>query len=164
MLRPSIGLFAGMLLVCVASAAPGGGNEKQTLTVRAVSYRAIPHERTAYYQTQGYSNTSCYGSGTDTGYWTNLNLNCQTVTTPPQTIPITVRSVEVYNRVEAGNMVYTITCSARWVGSRCSWLIPGDSFQAEMSGTTMWILGRKGGNMGKPIKAKFRILDIRPSQ
>jgi hypothetical protein len=159
-----ISLLLPTVLFSLVAATQSTQSEKQTLVVQAVSYRAIPHERTAYYQTQGYSSTNCYGSGMDTGYWTSLNLNCQTVTTPPQTIPITVRSIEVYNRVQSGNMTYTITCSARWIGSHCSWLIPGDSFQAEMSGTTMWILGRKGGNMGKPIKAKFRILDARPGQ
>ena len=164
MQKKRMGHVAAVVLLCLVPVSQSKEKDKQMLMVLAVSYRAIPHERTTYYQTQGYSNTSCYGSGTDTGYWTNLNLNCQTVTTPPQTIPITVRSVEVYNRVEAGNMVYTITCSARWVGSHCSWLIPGDSFQAEVNGTTMWILGRKGGNMGKPIKAKFRLLDVRPKQ
>jgi len=152
------------LLFFTVPATQSKHNDKQALVVQAVSYRAIPHERTAYYQTQGYSSTSCYGSGSDTGYWTNLNINCQTVTTPPQTIPISVRSVEVYNRVQTGSMIYTITCSARWEGSHCNWLIPGDSFQAEMSGTTMWILGRRGGNMGKPMKVKFRVLDARPAQ
>ena len=109
-------LAVTVLLFSLVPATQSKENDKQTLVVQAVSYRAIPHERTTYYQTQGYSSTNCYGSGTDTGYWTNLNLNCQTVTTPPQTIPITVRSVEVYNRVQTGNMTYTITCSARWVG------------------------------------------------
>jgi len=164
MQKKRMGHVAAVVLLCLVPVSQSKEKDKQMPVVRAVSYRAIPHERTTYYQTQGYSNTGCYGSGTDIGYWTNLNLNCQTVTTPPQTIPITVRSVEVYNRVEAGNMVYTITCSARWVGSHCSWLFPGDSFQAEVNGTTMWSLGRKGGNMGKPIKAKFRLLDVRPKQ
>ena len=123
-----------------------------------------PHEKTTHYRTQGYSDTTCYGSGTDWGYSTTINMNCQTTTTPPQDIPITVRSVEVYNQVEANGMVYTITCTAHWIGSKCSWLIPGDTFQAEVKGATMWIAGRRGGNMGKGARGKFKILDIRPKQ
>lgn len=150
-----------LLLACLGISAEEKKGENATLTVRAVSYRAIPHETTAHYRTQGYSNTTCYGSGSDSGYWTSINVNCQTVTTPPQDVPITIRSVEVYNKVEANGMTYTITCTAHWIGSQCAWLIPGDHFQAEVKGTTMWINARKGGNMGKPIRPKFRILDIR---
>ncbi len=153
-----------LLLVCSGSSGKDKNAETATLTVRGVSYRAIPHERTTRYRTQGYSNTNCYGSGTDSGYWTNFSVNCQTVTTPPQDIPITVRSIEVFNRVAANGMVYTITCTAHWVGSKCAWLIPGDNFRAEVKGTTMWVNARKGGNMGKEFRPKFRILDIRPEQ
>ena len=60
--------------------------------------------------------------------------------------PVTISSIEVFNQVESDGMVYTITCSANWVGSKCSWLIPGDIFLAETQGTTMWITGGKGGN------------------
>src|SRR5260370_8457610 len=98
--------------------------EKQAsnLTVRAVAYRAIPHERTSYFQTQGQSNTSCYGSSSDFGMWTNLNLNCNTVSTPPTVQPVTIRSIEVFNFVEANGMGYTITCTGHWVGIASSWL------------------------------------------
>jgi hypothetical protein len=150
-----------LLLVCLGISAKDKKAENATLTVRAVSYRAIPHERTTHYRTQGYSNTTCYGNGTDSGYWTSLSVNCQTVTTPPQDIPITVSSVEVYNKVEADGMMYTITCTAHWIGSKCVWLIPGDNFQAEVKGTTMWVNARQGGNMGKEVRPKFRILDAR---
>jgi hypothetical protein len=158
--KPAL-FLATVTLISSVFVLEGSGGEKQTLTVRALSYRAIPHERTSYYQTQGQSSTSCYGSGTDLGYSTSISLNCQTVTTPPENIPITVRSLEVYNLVEANGMIYTITCTAHWVGSNCTWLIPGDTFQAEVKDTTMWITARKGGNMGKKIRPKFRILDMR---
>lgn len=135
--------------------------EKQRLEIKAISYRAIPHESTTYYQTSGHSSTACYGSGTDYGYSTAINLNCQTTTTPPETVPMTVRSIDVYNQVETGGRVYTIGCTANWIGSRCSWLGPGESFEAEMSGTTMWVIGGKGGNLGKQVRVKFRVLDVR---
>ncbi|MGA2215263.1 MAG: hypothetical protein ABSH31_18465 [Bryobacteraceae bacterium] len=38
----------------------------------------------------------------------------------------------------------------------------GDTFQAEIEGTTMWVHGRNGGNQGKEIRVKYKILDIRP--
>ena len=135
-----------------------------TISVRAVAYRAIPHERTSYVRTQGYSSTSCYGNTTDVGTWTNLNLNCSTVSTPPTVQPVTIRSIEVYNFVEANGIGYTIRCTAHWVGTACSWLIPGDTFPAEVKGTTMWIIGHRGGNMGKEMRAKYAILDMRPTQ
>ncbi len=153
------------LVVIAASAAcfalcKDNGNE--VIYVTALAYRAIPYESTAYLQTPGYSNTNCYGSGTDVGTLTTLNLNCQTVTTPPSVVPMTVRRVDVYNVVQAGGMRYTIQCSAHWVGSSCAWLTPGDTFRAEVKGTTMRVNGRRGGNMGKAIRPKYRILDVRP--
>jgi hypothetical protein len=39
----------------------------------------------------------------------------------------------------------------------------GDTFQAEIDGTTMWVHGRNGGNQGKEIRVKYKILDIRPT-
>jgi hypothetical protein len=37
----------------------------------------------------------------------------------------------------------------------------GDQFLAEIDGTTMWVSARRGGNQGKPIRIKYKILDIR---
>jgi len=122
----------------------------------------IPHERATSYTTPGYSNSSCYGTGNGWGYITSVNVNCHTVSTPPHEYHGTRRTMEVYNLVEASGMGYTIRCTATWVGSACSGLIPGDTFSAEVKDTTMWITGRRGGNMGKEARAKFRIMDIRP--
>jgi len=155
----AIALIALVGLPCLAAE-----KRASTLTVTAVGYRAIPHERTSYFQTQGQSNTTCYGNSSDFGMWTNLNLNCNTVSTPPTVQPVTIRSIEVYNFVEANGMGYTIRCTGHWVGSACSWLIPGDTFPAEVKGTTMWITARRGGNMGKEIHSKYAILDMRPTQ
>lgn len=137
-------------------------DDKASMQLVAVGYRAIPHERTSYYHTQGYSNTTCYGSGTNWGYSSSATVNCSSVVSPPESYPVTMRSVEVYNKLESSGMIYTVTCTAHWIGSGCSWLTPGDTFQAEVKGTTMWITAHKGGNMGKEIHPKFRILDIRP--
>src|SRR5260370_40730290 len=113
-----LGLFlATVILISSVFVLEGSGGEKQTLTVRALSYGGIPHERTSYYQTQGQSSTSCYGSVTDLRYSTSISLNCQTVTTPPENIPITMRSLKLYNLVAANGIIYTITCTAHWVGS-----------------------------------------------
>ena len=132
------------------------------LSVRAVSYRAIPHETTGYYNTPGSSSTSCYGRGDDWGYWTTLRINCKTVSTPPATIPFTVNSVEVYNLVEAGGRLYTISCRAPRIGDRCAWLIPGQTFLAELKDGTMWVTARQWGNTEKETRIKFRLLDVRP--
>ncbi len=143
-----------------------------TMSVRAVSYRAIPHENTTYYTTPGRSDTSCYGSGTGTatnwGYITTMNMqtntNCTTMTTPPQVQPVTISWLEVYNLVDVNGMAYTIRCTAHWIGSACIWLTPGDAFPAEVKDTTMWITSHRGGNMGKETRTKFAILDVRPMQ
>jgi hypothetical protein len=131
-------------------------------SVKAVAYRVIPHERTSYYTIAGHSNTSCYGNGTYFGNSVSGTVDCSTVTTPPQYRSMTIRSIEVYNQVEAGGMIYTIRCSANWFGSNCSWLTPGDTFSAEIKGRDMWISARKGGNLGKAIHAKYQMLDRRP--
>lgn len=148
--------------------------DKQTATVvvHAVSYRAIPHQNTTYYTTPGHSDTSCYGSGSGTslnwGFMTSANgsmsINCTTETTPPQVKPITVAWLEVYNLIEVNGMAYTIRCTAHWIGSACSWLTPGDTFSGEVKDTTMWITSHRGGNMGREMRTKFAILDIRPRQ
>jgi len=68
----------------------------------------------------------------------------------------------VSNIVEANDQRYLITCRASWVGSNCAPMIDGDTFQAEIDGTTMWVKARKGGNQGKEVRVKYKILDIRP--
>jgi hypothetical protein len=73
-----------------------------------------------------------------------------------------MRTMDVSNVVEAGGMQYTISCTAHWVGSSCGPMNDGDTFPAEIKGNTMWITGRKGGNQGRKVRSKYRILDIRP--
>jgi hypothetical protein len=68
-------------------------------------------------------------------------------------------SGQYHNRVNAEGMVYTISC---WASSKCGPLTPGDDFQAEIKGTTMWITAQAGGNVTKPFRIKNQILDISP--
>jgi hypothetical protein len=140
----------------------GMENPKQALTVRAVSHASQVSERTSSYTTPGTSNTNCSGAATTIGNTTNGTANCQTTSTPAQTQQITRRVLDVVNVVEAGGMKYTITCRGSWVGTHCGPMIDGDTFPAEISGTTMWISARRGGNQGKLIRIKYKILDIRP--
>jgi hypothetical protein len=88
-------------------------------------------------------------------------VTCSSVVVPPTDIPINVSWIEVYNEVLANGMVYTIKCTAHWIGSACSPLRIGDIFTAEVEGNTMWIIAHRGGNMGKSIHPKFKILDLR---
>jgi hypothetical protein len=163
-------LSAIVLLALLGLPSFARDNQATTLSVRAVAYRAIPHEATSSYTTPGYRNTYCYGSGngsaTDWGYMTTINMsfntNCQTVTTPPKEYTNTRRTMEAYNLVEANGMAYTIRCTANWIASSCNALTPGDYFSAEVKDTTPWITAREGGNTGKEVHAKFRIVDIRP--
>jgi hypothetical protein len=153
---PRLALLSAFGLFCL------GAQKKMTmLTVTATAYRVIPHERTIEDQTAGHSNTTCYGSGTYFGYTSYTAVNCSIITIPPQTRSTTIQTIEVFNQLEADGTIYTVRCSAHWVGSNCSWLIPGDEFWVEIQGTTMWVSAREGGNTGKAIHPKFQVLDIR---
>jgi hypothetical protein len=136
----------------------------QSVQVTALANRVIPHVKTSVYHTNGYSNTSCYGSGTWNGNFGTASANCSTVSAPPRDIPTSVSWTEVFNRVQVGNQIYVITCKAHWIGSNCGTLEPHYIFPAEIDGLTMRIIGRKGGNMGKEGRIKFKILDIRAAQ
>ncbi|MHB8501420.1 MAG: hypothetical protein ACYDCG_19820 [Candidatus Acidiferrales bacterium] len=147
--------------VLVITTCPSLLAQKRNLQVTSLSYRAVPWQNTTYYRTQGQSNTDCYGSGTDYGYGSAVSMNCTTTTTPSQMYPITISKMFIYDQVESDGMVYTITCTANWVGSNCSWLNPGDIFNAQIDGKTMWVGGARGGNRGKRIKIKYTIRDVR---
>jgi len=150
-----------VLLVSVDSFA---AKDKKTLTVTAVTHNSRVNQSTSYYTTPGSSNTNCSGTGTDTGGGTTqVNMGCETTTTPATTTPITTSTIDVADKVEGLGMVYTIVCTAHWIGSNCAPLIDGDMFQVVVEGTTMWVYARKGGNQGKPVKIKYKILDIRPT-
>jgi hypothetical protein len=155
-------VFLLLALCPLALPSLGMGKPKITLTVRAISHDSQLNEFTSTYTTPGSSNTNCSGSGTTTGSTTNATVNCQITSTPPQTHQITSRTIDVVNIVDAGGMRYRISCRASWVGSNCGPMVDGN-FPAEIDGKTMWIVARKGGNQGKEVRIKYKILDIRPA-
>jgi hypothetical protein len=152
-------LVAGLSLPSIAEE-----KEPIKLWVRAISYRAIPHEAKSPSSAVSSSNSTCYGSGSASGYWATMNLKCQTVVTPPPAPPKTVKSLEILNIVDAHEMMYTITCEAKWAGTDCTWLNPGENFPAELKNKTMWVAVRRGRNLGRRERAKYRILDVRPKE
>jgi hypothetical protein len=158
------GRHGALLALCVAATLSSlmAESQRQVLSVRAVTHASRVNERTSSYVTPGTSNTNCTGTGTTVGNTTTATANCQTTSTPAQQHQTTTRSVDVVDVVEANGMWYTISCRANWVGSNCSPMIDGDTFPAEIDGHTMWISGHKGGNQGKPVRVKYKILDIRP--
>jgi hypothetical protein len=135
--------------------------EKTLITVHVISHDSRVNERTSTYETPGKSNAICSGSATTMGNTTVGTSNCQATSTPARTHRITHRTMDVLNMVEAGGFHYTISCTASWAGSNCQALIDGQSFPAEIDRTTMWLSGRSGGNQGKLIRVKYKILDIR---
>lgn len=146
------------IMLCVMWAVPAPPN----LTVESVAYRVIPHQRTRYYSVPGHYSSSCDGAGTIIGNSASWNSGCSGTATPAQTYPVTAQWVEVWNQVKANGNVYVLYCRANWRGSNCLHLNPGDHFEARVDGNTMWIYGRKGGNLGKQIKSKMTMLDMRP--
>jgi len=153
-----------VLTLCLAGpplAAIKQRTQKETLTLRALACPAMPYEKTTPW-TGGYSGTSCSGSGMYWGYSSPLDVNCRPLPAPSQVIPITIRRVVVHGQLEGDGKVYTVACTAHWVGSGCGMLIPGNTFEAEVKGMTMWVNAPHGGNNGKPSRAKYRILDVRP--
>jgi hypothetical protein len=134
--------------------------QKTTLTLRAVARPAMRYEKTPW--TGGYSGTSCSGSEMYWEYSSPLDVNCRPLPAPSQAIPITIQRVVIQGQLEGNGKVYTVSCTAHWVGSGCGWLIAGDTVGAEVRGTTMWVNTRRGGNAGKPIRVKYRILDVLP--
>jgi hypothetical protein len=86
------------------------------------------------------------------------------VVAPPPAAPLAVKSIEIFNVVEAHQMMYTITCEAKWVGTDCTWLTPGENFPAELKNKTMWVAVRRGRNIGRRERAKYRIMTVRPKQ
>jgi hypothetical protein len=155
-----------VLVLCLAgprSAAIKHPTQKTTLTLHALASPAMPSGKTTPW-IGAYGGTRCSGSEM---YWGNsspLDINCGSPPPPPQTIHVTIRRVVVQGQLEGDGKVYTVACTAYWAGSGCGWLVPGDTFGAEVKGTTMWVNERRGGDAQQPIRAKYRILDIRSVQ
>jgi hypothetical protein len=96
-----------------------------------------------------------------TGPFSSAQVNCNTTSSGgPQRI--SGSRLDVQNIVESPSERFVIVCTASWAGSNCSPMLDGDRFEAEYDGKrTMWITGKKGGNLGKRVVAKYRVLDRR---
>lgn len=164
MRRVALSVICFIVPICSAE------KPKQKLIVRAVTHAAQVNERRSTYVTPGTSNTTCNTSGnaTATGLGGmviangSATSNCQTTSTPAQAHEMTRSTVSVMNVVEAEGRRYTIVCTAGWAGSNCSQMADGDMYEAEIEDTTMWVTARRGGNQGKLMRVKYRVLDIRP--
>lgn len=137
-----------------------GASAKQNFSVTAVAFRVIPQEQTYYYQTPGSSYTTCYGRGDDFGMFLRVNVNCSTTYTLPATIPMTWRKVHVFNLIRSPKGQLIVGCTANWRFSKCSWLNPGDVFEAELDGNTLRVVAYKDLERKKKVKVKFKVLQV----
>ena len=69
--------------------------------------------------------------------------------------------VDIVDRVQVYSDVYTLTCRAHWNSSNCVPIRPGDKVHADIKDTTVWITAAKGGNLGKVVRSKWKLVDIR---
>ena len=160
-MRKAVFLVLALSLASPRSVAIKHPTQKTTLTLHALPSPAMPSGKTTPW-IGAYGGTSCSGSGT---YWGNsspLDVNCGPLPPPPQTIHVTIRRVVVQGQLEGDGKIYTVACTAYWAGSGCGTLIPGETFRAKVKGMTMWVNAPHSGNNGKPIRAKYRILNVRP--
>src|SRR5215467_4380164 len=137
-----------MMLVAmgVASFASAKDRSKESLFVQATTHLSRSNLHTFINMPLGASNINCSEVGTIIGNTGPAMANCQTTSIAAQSYQITTRSMDVLNVVIGGGVQYTIVCRASWAGSTCAPLIDGDTFRAEIDGTTMWVIGHKGGN------------------
>ena len=145
------------LLLIVAWHLPAAEVER-TLTVRAITHTVS--QSTCTYTVQGHAETKCAGDSQTNGPYTTSSGRCETTSTPGG-----IREKTTYysrNVVEADGVQYTILC---WTGWRhCSSLTDGQTFQATIKGTNMWVTGHPDdARVGKMARIKYRIVDIRPS-
>lgn len=151
-----------IVLLAVALASTCSAAERIRLLVTAISYDSARTESTMVINRPTNSNTACSGTGTNSGPYSTAQVNCNTRTTGgPQAF--NTSRLDVTNIVEAKGQRYTIACTGSWSGSKCSTMETGGIFEAEYDGKrTMWIIGHQGGNLGKRVKIKYRVLDMRP--
>jgi hypothetical protein len=113
-------------------------------TLRAVAWRGVPWTTTSYYQQPGSASTNCMGSGTWLGNMSQANMQCNTQYTPAQNVPINWTHYTIYNLVETANSYMVIGCTRNVVWSKCSYLIPGDTFSFERKGGKLSVIGQRG--------------------
>jgi len=161
-MRKAILLMLALCLAVSPLTAIRHRTQKTTLTLHALVSPAMQHGKTTPWIGAD-KGTGCSGSGVYGGYSSPLDVNCRPLPAPSQALPITIRRVVVQGQLEADGKVYTVACTANWVGSGCAWPISGETFRAEVKDTTLWVFAPRGGNAGKPIRVKYRILDVRPA-
>jgi hypothetical protein len=168
---PLCALVAGTLLLSLATTGLAG--ERKTLTVRAGASATQVNNHPIAYTTPGYSTANCasngnaYGTVNSTGpnsatvnATANSTTNCSGSYTPPSTVvgnSVTVNNSDWVTDVNTGDL-YLLECTANWRGSKCSSLIEGDIFSAEIRGYDMFITGSKGL---KPVTIKYKVLQFR---
>lgn len=149
----------------------------QEITIKSLAFTSLPYYSTTVYQVSpASSNTYCNSTGdgninanvysmpggaTVSGTTnTNINTNCTTTYRPAQNGQFTRRIIYNYNLVEGAGYRYELLCTANWIGSKCAYLIPGQSFQATIQGSDMLIAGINA--KGKTKEVKYHVLAMAP--
>ena len=145
----------------VPLAAPAVENTFPSNLLHAVAWRAVPWVTTSYYQTPGSASTQCTGSGSWTGNIWQGNSSCSTQYTPAQTVPVNWQHVTIYNLVETNKARLVLACTRNWSLSKCSHLVPGDTFQFEMKNGKVEVFGHKNGN-SKEVGLSFDVMSSQP--
>jgi hypothetical protein len=129
--------------------------------LRAVAWRGVPWVTTSYYQQQGNANTNCTGSGTWIGNIWQGNSSCTTQYTPSQSVPINWQHYTIYNLVETSDSMMVLACTRNWALSKCTYLIPGNTFEFENNKGKISIKGHKVGK-DKEQTLDFDIVSSEP--
>jgi len=116
---------------------------------------------TSYYQQQGSANTDCTGSGTWTGDIWRGNSSCTTQYTPAQSVPINWQHYTIYNLIETSDSTMVLACTRNWAFSKCSYLIPGNTFEFENKNGKIGVKGHKVGK-DKEQTLDFDIVSSEP--
>jgi hypothetical protein len=133
------------------ASAPSGSSQN---TLSAVAWRAVPWVTTSYWQQPGSATTDCTGSGSWFGNIWQGNASCTSQYTPAQSIPINWTRYTIYNLVETSDSWMVLGCTRNWAFSKCSYLIPGNTFPYEDKKGKISIKGHRSG------KDKEQSLDL----
>jgi hypothetical protein len=129
-----------------------------TANIYSVGYRVVPDPTTLHEEHPGASETHCFGFGTQTYFdqfsSLNLNVNCQTVTTPATSEDIDLGWFHVYQVVEGTKHRYLLHCEAHWSGSNCNGLAPG-VFAVWSERGAMWVVARRAN---AEVYIKYEVL------
>jgi len=144
-----------------SSSQPSTGRTLSSNQLRAVAWRGVPWVTTSYYQQQGSASTDCTGSGTWTGDIWRGNSSCTTQYTPAQSVPINWQHYTIYNLIETSDSTMVLACTRNWAFSKCTYLIPGYTFEYENNKGKISIKGHKAGK-DKEQTLEFDIVSNEP--